>query len=242
MAQQGGQVGPQGNQPPAMSNRGTPPPQSSGTNTPFNSGSTPLAPQSGFSARDLIDPQSLPSWMAQQGGQVGPQGNQPPAMSNRGTPPPQSNATNAPFNSGSTSSAPQGGFSSGFSARDLIDPQSLPAWMAQQSGQGSPQSQTTPRDLPGAAFTGPGMPPPQPAAGQTFSASSLLDMNSLPAWMRESAQGQSGQNAQNSASAFYPTGGGNVGTVCTIFSQSSVSILNISWDWSRGKCCGVIVY
>src|SRR5207253_922792 len=46
-----------------------------------------------------------------------------------------------------------------------IDSQSLPSWMVQQG------------ESPAA---------PVPSKGQTFSASSLLDIDSLPSWMRES--------------------------------------------------------
>lgn len=51
------------------------------------------------------------------------------------------------------------------SGQDLIDPQSLPAWLSNQPGQ------------PGIA-----------ANGGNLSAASLLDMNALPPWLRENAQ------------------------------------------------------
>lgn len=56
----------------------------------------------------------------------------------------------------------------GLSGQDLIDPQSLPAWLANQPGQPG---------QPGAA-----------ANGRNLSASSLLDMNALPPWLRENGQ------------------------------------------------------
>ncbi len=56
----------------------------------------------------------------------------------------------------------------GLSAQDLIDPQSLPPWLAGQPG--------------------------APAGGASLPASSLLDMNALPPWLRENGQGaQPGQ-------------------------------------------------
>ena len=131
-------------------------------------------PRRSINANSLIDEQSLPAWMRQDG---------PPAAA---TPPkniPASSLIQAesvpewmktlqqqPPSAASArpaqSAVPMSPLPSDFSAGDLIDPQSLPPWMVQQ---GEPPAAPT-----------------APSKGQTFSASSLLDMDSLPSWMRES--------------------------------------------------------
>jgi hypothetical protein len=167
----------------------------------------PMTPQrpsdASFSARDLIDPQSLPSWMVQQGGQ----NTAPSRERNQASSP---NIPVAPANFSQSqpqlpSVNPSTSGQAGFSARDLIDPQSLPSWMVQQGGQ-SAQPQGREQSRQSGQLGQPVQPPygsqPDPfgnsgqprqqTPGQTFSASSLLDVNSLPSWLRESGQ-QGGQ-------------------------------------------------
>ncbi len=124
---------------------------------------------SGFVARDLVDQQSLPSWMAQLG-------NQNPATSASRDQLVQSES----FSQSAVNEPPppiQPG-QHGFAARDLIDQQLLPSWMLPQSGQNvaapTNREQEKPSD--------------QPLTG--LPASSLLDMNALPSWMAENKQAQ----------------------------------------------------
>jgi hypothetical protein len=178
-----------------------------------------LPAQSGFSARDLVDPQSLPSWMAQQGER-----------------PAQSSPVSQPGPSHNTAQ-------SGFSARDLVDPQSLPSWMAQQGerpAQSSPVSQPGPSRNPGQlaqgqtfpasslldanalpnwlrenglegktqeqpgslanqSFQAPSATPPVSTFGGNIPASSLVDANAAPEWMRQigNQQPKTGFGAQS---------------------------------------------
>ncbi len=158
---------------------------------PAQNSTTPRAGGSGtgFSARDLIDQQALPSWM--KGQAQGPE-----------------------------ASASQTG-QAGFSARDLIDQQALPSWMAQQgqsNTSGMLQGQGQPPQQPASAHPF-GQPPQttQPAqpGAQGFSASSLLDTDSLPPWLREGGnreqrgpiQGQN--NVQQASPSAIPPAWGN---------------------------------
>ncbi|HLG78221.1 MAG TPA: hypothetical protein VKX46_17530, partial [Ktedonobacteraceae bacterium] len=142
-------------------------------------------PPQNISASELVNQDALPAWMKSfqpqsapvqsSGPMVSPSSSQPaqstpPVQSIPPTPPPLMSAPPA----------------SGFSARDLLDPQALPSWMT-QGDQRTPQ---TPARS-GQDSNGP-MSPVQgelpPAHG--FSASSLIDANSLPSWLRENnAQG-----------------------------------------------------
>ncbi len=166
-----------------------------------------------FSASDLIDPVSLPSWMNPSQQSANPA---TPAISSganelkvypQGVPPQQTSGA-YPYQ---TSAAPP------LATSDLIDRQSLPPWMS--SGQpGHPVNQATWQGNPA-----PAAPPPvnqatwqgNPAPAAPFptwnvesgpqsglSASSLLDVNSLPPWLREGqqAQGQPGSNNMSAGS------------------------------------------
>ncbi len=203
------------------------PPQTPPTGMHSASPSQPFLPPQNFSARDLIDPQALPSWMAQ---------NSQPDMS------PSSPASQPPLGAGQA----------GFSASSLLDMNALPAWMRESeqkagtsgsqtgfaaqssSWQGAP---TQPPSAPSQGRTGqsgaswqqpqaswqqpqqpqaswqqPQQPqaswqqPQQPQAPSaaapnsgTFSASSFIDVNALPEWLRSAAEpGMQGQQ---------PTGG-----------------------------------
>lgn len=139
------------------------------------------SPAQGFSARDLVDDQALPEWMLQPRGQ------------------------------GKPNSAPAQG-QQGFSASSLIDNDALPQWM-REGGQGQaplrsnppPSAQFPAQPAPpapsynaNAVWQGPaqtpppsgmpGMPPqsdmPGQGQGASISASSFIDPNVLPEWLR----------------------------------------------------------
>ncbi|HEU0001503.1 MAG TPA: hypothetical protein VFQ36_11415 [Ktedonobacteraceae bacterium] len=142
-----------------------------------------------FSAHDLIDPVSLPSWMNP---------NQPPASPAAPAKPgnlPQPTPGARPYQE---SPAPL------FSASDLIDHQSLPSWVssAQANQPVPPLNSATWQGNPTPAAPVPPMPPRNGENGPQsgLSASSLLDVNSLPPWLREGQQGQ-GQPGGNNMSA-----------------------------------------
>lgn len=127
------------------------------------------SPASGFAARDLVDQQSLPSWMTQLG-------NQNPATSASRDQLMQPES----FSKSAVNEPPppiQPG-QNGFAARDLIDQQSLPSWMLPQSGQNvaAPINREQEKQS------------NQPVTG--LPASSLLDMNALPSWLAENRQAQ----------------------------------------------------
>ncbi|HEX4204693.1 MAG TPA: hypothetical protein VHZ51_10975 [Ktedonobacteraceae bacterium] len=132
----------------------------------------------GFSARDLIDEQSLPSWMAPQGGQ--------PAAPGKNQ---QSNL---------------------LSPSSLIDQDAIPSWMREggfSPQQGSAQQPWSPPAQP--------VQPVQPMANQNvpaqsgLAASSFIDMNALPTWLRsEGNQSSGGANVQQeSPSQAFPYNG-----------------------------------
>jgi hypothetical protein len=161
-----------------------------------------------FSASDLIDPVSLPSWMnpGQQPANPAPptisRGVNEPKVYPQGVPPQQ------------TSPAPL------FSANDFIDRQSVPTWMAsaQPNQPVPPLNQATWQGNPAPAAPAPANQAiwqgnPAPAASSParnvdggpqsgLSGSSLLDVNSLPPWLREGqqAQGQPGSNNMSAGS------------------------------------------
>ena len=107
----------------------------------------------------------------------------------------------------------------GLSAQDLIDPQSLPPWLAGQpgaptggaalpasslldmnalppwlreNGQGSPPGQMNMNGSPAAPGPLQQQPQGQPAAGGNLAAASFIDMDALPDWLRASGDGQPG--------------------------------------------------
>ena len=148
----------------------------------------------GFSASDLIDPVSLPSWMnpnaqpahpATRGAneqQVYPQGVSPQSTSG--------------VHSYQEAPTP-------FSANDLIDRQSLPNWMSPgQANQPVPPLNPAPATWQGSPAPSAPTPPRNIESGpQTgLAGSSLLDVNSLPPWLREGQSGQ-GQPGSNNMSA-----------------------------------------
>lgn len=133
-----------------------------------------------FSAHDLIDPVSLPPWMNP--------GQQPANLA----PPAFPGGAGAPRQ---------------FSANDLVDHQSLPSWIT--SGQPVPPmpqpASATWQGTPSPVSPPPGNPaPPAMNAGNGpqsgLSASSLLDVNALPPWLREGQQGQAGSRNMSAGS------------------------------------------
>lgn len=199
--------------------------------TPAPNTDSEFLPPMGFAAGSLIDEQSLPSWLQekQAGADQPAQKNiaasslvQPEALPEwiRNMPQQQSSAAgqsfvpgnNVPLEKNNQASrddyppAPQA-----FSARELVDQQALPPWLAGQANQAAPASFAAQQP----AFHNP---PPAPAASQPGSqagigASSLLDMNSLPGWLRESEQGQGSMQGQQMPSARpgQPSNGSNNG-------------------------------
>lgn len=148
-----------------------------------------MQPQS-FSARDLIDPVSLPSWMNP---------NQPPASPAAPAKPgnlPQPTPGVRPYQG-------PGSPATLFSASDLIDRQSLPSWVsAAQANQ--PVPPLNPATWQGGPTPAAPVPPMTPGNGENglqsgLAASSLLDVNSLPPWLRE-GQGQPGGNNMSAGS------------------------------------------
>jgi hypothetical protein len=132
----------------------------------------PMPPAHGVPAHDLIDPQSLPSWMAQvderstNAGQSGPLGQR------------------------------------GFSASSMIDVNAVPTWMREsnQATSGAPQQNLPQSPLPpsGSTWQAPTSPtvPPSPVPQGSIAASSFIDMNSLPDWLRPAAEQRSAEQAR----------------------------------------------
>lgn len=162
-------------------------------------------PSAGFSARDLLDEQSLPPWMTQQqsGQSAAIQGGRP-------------------------------GQPGSLSPSSLIDQDALPSWM-QESVRPPQQSYNSPAQSPASSpfsvqplqqsynpsaqppASGPfAIQPPQPsypqnappAQGSGLTASSFVDMNALPPWLRsgEETGGPSQQDAGNYAVPGVPSG------------------------------------
>jgi hypothetical protein len=126
----------------------------------------------GFSAADLLDEQSLPSWMRQQGEGA-------PARDDQLQQP------------------------DSLSPSSLIDQDALPAWMKElgRSQQNVPQRpQSQPMQAPGFNHAGPASSHDDSSYDQGLSGSSLIDSNSLPAWLR-SGSGQSGSVSSASGQA-----------------------------------------
>lgn len=107
----------------------------------------------------------------------------------------------------------------GLSAQDLIDPQSLPPWLAGQPG--------------------------APTGGASLPASSLLDINALPPWLRENGQGaQPGQVNMNGSPAApapsqqqpqgQPAVGGNLAAASFIDMDALPDWLRASGDGQPG--------
>lgn len=141
----------------------------------------PSTPPRDVSASSLVELDSLPEWMrnGQPQGQAQSPKPQQPQMPPMSTPSPLSAAGQPSMSAGPAH---------GFSARDLVDQQALPAWMTQQSGRESNSGTLSPQVAP-------------PTAQQSMSASSLVDPNALPSWMREGSQGPSTSQPHNAAAS-----------------------------------------
>lgn len=151
----------------------------------------PPAPQA-FQAHELIDQQALPPWLA---GQVNP-----PAQPNR-----PGQQAEFPYNHPASAQMPgQANPPSGIGASSLLDMNSLPAWL-RESEQGQGRGHTQGQDM-SQLYTG------QPSSGNSnnnggnLAAASLIDMNSLPGWLRSAEEGQGPQQAsQGNARAPFGT-------------------------------------
>ncbi|HZR44301.1 MAG TPA: hypothetical protein VFB12_29585 [Ktedonobacteraceae bacterium] len=172
------------------------------------SSATPVPP-GGITASSLLEKDNMPDWMKtlqqpQSPSDVRPArpapSMQPPQMAQ-----PQARPEPAPVKTGApVSPAP----SQGFSAHDLIDQQALPPWMTQQNGQSvAPRGNSGPMAAVNNGFGAPANTPANNLANnlnsgaQGFSASSLLDMDALPPWLREGGQEQRGNNTSSPSSA-----------------------------------------
>ncbi len=125
---------------------------------------TTSIPQGGIAASSLLQQDLMPDWMKSlQQNSPFPDAGSPPAKPTPASPPAFSEKPKADRTNEAPARPVQG-----FSARDLVDQQSLPSWMQQQEGLGSA--------------------PVQPGPGATISPSSLLDLDSLPPWLRESGK------------------------------------------------------
>jgi len=133
-----------------------------------------------ISASSLVQPEALPDWLRNMSQPQQPSGSQPPAPGNNTPFSEQNNQAGMIYPSPAAQA---------FSAHDLIDQQALPPWLA---GQANPPAQAN-QSSQQAGFPYNPVPPPMPGPSNPPSgigASSLLDMNSLPGWLRESEQGQ----------------------------------------------------
>jgi hypothetical protein len=174
----------------------------------------PASVTSGFAARDLIDQQSLPSWMKSQG--------------ERAT----DNSGSFSFNQNQAAQSGPPAGQPGFSASSLLDVDTLPSWLRegnQNSGQyprlnntnaqrAVPGTGQTPAQAPwpaaapsnaawpaAAPINSASVPAPMPPVtpmgqqnGGALAASSFIDSSSLPTWLR-SGQQQSPPASQQAA-------------------------------------------
>jgi hypothetical protein len=135
-----------------------------------------------ISASSLVEPEALPEWMRNLPQSQQPSGNQYSA--------PGSN-THFPVQNNQPGMIYQAPIPQSFQAHELIDQQALPPWLGGQTN--SPAQPDQANQQSGSPYNYPAsapIPPGQTNLSSGIGASSLLDMNSLPAWMRESEQGQ----------------------------------------------------
>ncbi len=161
------------------------PPIAAQASAPYAS---PAIPQQGLSGNDLIDQQGLPAWMSGQ-------------------------ATGRPAQANGSGEA---GAERGMNAGSLIDANALPSWLregAQQEqrspnanvapgilGMGAAPIAPMPASLPKAMQPVQPMQPMQPSnMNNSISASSFVDVDALPSWLRPAVEprGASGGNAGN---------------------------------------------
>lgn len=150
-----------------------------------------------ISASSLVQPDALPDWIRSMPQSQQPSGNQVPPSASKTPFPPQNNQASMNYQP----PAPQP-----FQAHELIDQQALPPWLAGQMNSPAQPNQVGqqaefPYNNPASAqMSGQANPP------SGIGASSLLDMNSLPAWLRESEQGQGRGYAQGQEMSPLQTG------------------------------------
>lgn len=133
-----------------------------------------------ISASSLIQPEAIPDWLQKMSQPQQPSGNQPLAPGGNTPFSAQNNQADMTY----PSPAAQG-----FSAHDLIDQQALPPWLAGSANSPAQTNQSSQQ----VGFTHSPVPPLTPGPlnpPSGIGASSLLDMNALPGWLRESEQGQ----------------------------------------------------
>lgn len=138
------------------------------------SSSPPPPGADGFSGRMLIDEEALPEWLRQ--GDTGL--------------PPRGAVSSSPAEAKQRIEPPLGSASGIFSAAELVDTQSLPAWMKAEGSAAEPGKTSAPVGQDG----------PSGSASGIFSAAELVDTQSLPAWMRSEAP-PAGQAKQSALSA-----------------------------------------
>ena len=172
-----------------------------------------------ISAGSLVEPDSLPGWLTGQSSpqpslspsqpQMSPYSQQPqpsqiPQPLAQGfptsTPTPRANSINpaiwqGPANPAQESTVQPG---SGIAASSLLDVNSLPQWMRENTQYGQQGHQSLQGQY---GQSGPG-------SGSLLSAGSLIDMNSLPEWLRAAEQGTQGGYAPPASSS--PFGGSGV--------------------------------
>jgi hypothetical protein len=139
------------------------PVQQGPTDIPVTPSNPFTPPEKGFSAADLLDEQSLPSWMSQQG-EGAPTRDDRPRQPNSLSP-------------------------SSLIDQDALPAWMKELDRSQQSMSQQPQSQ--PMQAPSFGNAGPVSPPDASFSGQGLTGSSLIDSNSLPDWLR-SSPGQAG--------------------------------------------------
>jgi hypothetical protein len=150
------------------------------------------APQSGpggstsgiFSAAELVDTQSLPTWLKKE----------------------DETPTAAKNNQPAPTSGPSGSASGVFSAAELVDTQSLPTWLKKEEAAAPPKrNQPTPSSGPVGSASG------------VFSAAELVDTQSLPAWLRtEGSEAALGQERQPDGAS------GPAGSASGVFSAAEL--------------------
>jgi hypothetical protein len=165
---------------------------------------TPPSSPGSLSASSLVQPDSLPEWMRTL--------QQTPAA-----PAPAQPAAAPPSSMPAAASAAPG---LSFSAHDLIDEKSLPSWMQSPAGKNVAQAPQTPQgfqpqtDVRNVAPTvssplpSPAIPPSSQGGQAGLAASSLLDMDALPQWLREGGVQRSGNMGAPQARGISPNGPG----------------------------------
>ena len=186
-----------------------------------------------ISASSLVQPDALPEWIRNMPQSQQLSGNQPSAP-----------ASNTPFSmqnnqAGMTYQAPA---PQSFQAHELIDQQGLPPWLGGQANSAAPTNQAS--QQPGSPYNYPApapIPPGQAIPPSGIGASSLLDMNSLPVWLRESEQGKGYMQGQGTPPAHRgqpsndSTSGGNLLAASLIDMNSLPGWLRSSEEGQGGQ-------